>query len=78
MATRAVLRVEFSRRITTDRQVPYAVRAAIEADGRGEVTITLDAPARLQGRFVQTPIAKPRPGQSTEVTRMRLDPLTSR
>jgi hypothetical protein len=78
MATRAVLRVEFSRRIATDRQVPDAVRAAIEADGRGEVTITLDAPTRLEGRFVQTPIAQPRPGQSTDVTRMRLIPLANR
>ncbi len=78
MATRAVLRIEFSRRIAADLQVPEAIRATIEADGRGEVTITLDAPTRLQGRFVQSPIAKPRPGHATEVTRMRLDPLASR
>lgn len=78
VATRAVLRVEFSRRVATDARVPDAVRAAIEADGRGEVTITLEAPTRLEGRFVQTPIAKPRPGQSTDVTRMRLVPLASR
>jgi hypothetical protein len=78
MATRAVLRVEFSRRIAEDQQVPDSVRGAVEADGRGEVTITLDAPTRLQGRFVQTPIAKPRAGRPTEVTRMRLDPLARR
>jgi hypothetical protein len=78
VASQAVLRVAFSRRIAKDEQVPDAVRAAIEADGRGEVTITLEAPTRLEGRFVQTPIAKPRPGQSTDVTRMRLIPLASR
>jgi len=78
VATRAVLRVEYTRRVVDAGDVPTAVRTAIDADGRGEVTITLDEPTRVQGRFVQTPVAPPRPGRAKDVTRMRIDPIESR
>lgn len=78
VAAQAVLRVEFTRRADSEAEIPPAIRGQIDADGRGEVTITLDAPTRLEGRFVQTPIAEPRPGRAPEVTRMRLDPIESR
>lgn len=77
VAERAVLRVEFSRRVADGAEVRDAQRAAIEASGRGEVVASLTTPLRLEGRFVETPVKKTA-ARGNEVTRMRLRPIDVR
>lgn len=77
VAERAVLRVEFSRRVVDGAEVRDAQRTAIEVSGRGEVVASLTTPLRLEGRFVETPVTKTA-ARGDEVTRMRVRPIDIR
>ena len=77
VATTARLKIEYRRRVRDADAASEAQRRAVEADGRGEIRIRLDAPLLLEARLVEQSILPPAAGRSREVTRIRVTPLAT-
>ena len=78
IATTARLKIEYRRRLRDPDAAKETQRRTIEADGRGEIRVRLDAPLLLQARLVEQSIHPPAAGRSREVTRIRVTPLAAR
>ncbi|MCP4837404.1 MAG: hypothetical protein GY895_21875 [Phycisphaera sp.] len=74
LAETATIRMEFRRRLRDPGENPSARERRVEADGRGEVVVTLGEPLLLSGRMVEQPILAPAAGGRREVTRYRITP----
>ena len=77
VATTARLKIEYRRRVLDADTASETQRRVVEADGRGEIRIRLDAPLLLDARLVEQPILPPAAGRSREVTRIRVTPLAA-
>ena len=77
VATTARLKIEYRRRVLDADTASETQRRVVEADGRGELRIRLDAPLLLDARLVEQPILPPAAGRSREVTRIRVTPLAA-
>lgn len=78
IATTARLKIEYRRRLRDPDTAKETQRRTIEADGRGEIRLRLDAPLLLEARLVEQSIHPPAAGRSREVTRIRVTPLAAR
>lgn len=74
LAETATIRMEFRRRLREPGENPSPRERRVEADGRGEVVVTLGEPLLLSGRMVEQPILAPAAGGRREVTRYRITP----